>query len=548
MDSVPPSYKPEKAIQLLREQIERLSALKPRSLKDPEWEGWRRLTAEILDRAFGKPQGFSHQKTSEFLRIVKDAAGDETEGDEIAFENLRRKEQLYLESLIDLLALPEGKPMQKKSATAVPTDTVAGPTLEVAHVLFTDLVGYSQLPMDQGAQLVERLTAIVEGTKAFRRAKNSNQLILLPTGDGMALAFFGDPLAPVKCAVEISRVLRSEPELKLRMGIHSGPVFRTIDINEASNVAGGGINLAQRVMDCGDEGHILLSQSIADVLRQLSNWREHFHDVGIQEVKHGEQLHIFNLHGSDFGNPQPPKKSQRQEPAPSPGTGKQRVAVLAAAAVIAIAVIAFSWNPVRCTIIPDATGCSLTLDPSMGRMFNYWITLQKYRDGRPFEDPIQLTREVLFEADYRIFLHLTSPQDGYLYIINEGPYPIDGLPSYNVLFPNTLMNNGEPFLPAGAGFQIPESGGFAFDQEKGREKLWLIWATEAVPELEAVKDLANPTDQGVIRDAGEKQAIQRFLARHSSSEVAVEELEREKQTLVSTRESVLVHLVPLEHY
>ncbi len=181
-------------------------------------------------------------------------------------------------------------------------------------------------------------------------------------------------------------------------------------------------------------------------------------------------------------------------------------------------------------------------------MFNYWITLQKYRDGRPFDDPIQLTREVLFEADCRIFLHLTSPQDGYLYIINEGPNPVDELPSYNVLFPNTLMNNGDPFLPADAGFQIPESGGFAFDQEKGTEKVWFIWATEGVLELEAVKDLANPTDQGVIRDAGKKQAIQRFLARHLSSEVAVEELEREKRTLVSSRESVLVHLVPLVHY
>ena len=442
---------------------------------------------------------------------------------------------------------PEEKPVEKKSTTALPTDTVAGPKLEVAHVLFTDLVGYSQLPMDQGAQLVERLTAIVEGTKAFRRAKNSKQLILLPTGDGMALAFFGDPVAPVKCAVEISRVLRSEPELKLRLGIHSGPVFRTVDINEASNVAGGGINLAQRVMDCGDAGHILLSQSIADVLRQLSNWREHLHDVGIQEAKHGERLHIFNLHGSDFGNPEAPKKSRPHGAAPSPGAGKQRVAVVAAAGVIAIAVIAFSWTPVRCMITPDASGCSLTLDPSTGRMFNYWITLQKYRDGRPFEDPVQLMREVLFEADYRIFLHLTSPQDGYLYIVNEGPNLIDGLPSYNVLFPITLMNDGEPFLPAGSRFQIPESDGYQFDQEKGTENLWFIWAGKAVPELEAVGP-ANATNRGVVRDTGKKQAIQKLLARHSGSDVTVEEREREKRTLVSSRESVLVHLVPLEHY
>ena len=122
------------------------------------------------------------------------------------------------------------------------------PRLEVAHVLFTDIVGYSRLAMDEGAELVEGLIRIIENTEPYKQAKQDDQLVLLPTGDGVALTFFGDPIAPVECAVQISRALKSRPELKLRMGVHSGPVFRTVDINRARNVAGGGINLAQRVM------------------------------------------------------------------------------------------------------------------------------------------------------------------------------------------------------------------------------------------------------------------------------------------------------------
>ena len=157
----------------------------------------------------------------------------------------------------------------------------------MAHVLFTDIVAYSRLPMDQQEKLLNHLQEAVRYTQEFARAQASDQLIRLPTGDGMALVFLGDVEAPVRCALELHRILRRWPEIHLRMGIHTGPVYRVEDINAARNVAGGGINIAQRVMDCGDAGHILISNTVADVLDQLSKWKPALHDLGEAEVKHG---------------------------------------------------------------------------------------------------------------------------------------------------------------------------------------------------------------------------------------------------------------------
>jgi class 3 adenylate cyclase len=187
------------------------------------------------------------------------------------------------------------------------TETGNAPRLEIAHVLFTDIVGYSRLPMDRQTRVLQELYDIVRGTQEYRRAKRG-QIISLPTGDGMALVFFGDPETALRCAVEIGRALRKAPSLQLRMGVHSGPVYRVADINTNMNVAGGGINMAQRVMDCGDAGHILVSRRVADDMLQLSTWEGLIHDLGEAEVKHGVRVQIFNVHGEGYGNPAPPKK------------------------------------------------------------------------------------------------------------------------------------------------------------------------------------------------------------------------------------------------
>jgi class 3 adenylate cyclase len=175
-------------------------------------------------------------------------------------------------------------------------------------VLFVDIVGYSKLLIDQQRRSLELLNEIVRGTDQFRKAEASHRLITIPTGDGMALVFYNAPEAPVECALEISRAAREHPELKLRMGVHSGPVSGVVDVSGRANIAGAGINIAQRVMDCGDAEHILLSRHVAEDLEQLGHWKKHLHDLGEAEVKHGAHVSVVNLYTEELGNPEVPQK------------------------------------------------------------------------------------------------------------------------------------------------------------------------------------------------------------------------------------------------
>src|SRR4029434_1387149 len=168
--------------------------------------------------------------------------------------------------------------------------------LEIGHVLFMDVVGYSTLLLDEQSELQEQLTQIVLNSEQVRAAEAEDKLIRVPTGDGMALVFFNSPEAPVRCAIEISQALKGSPHNRLRMGIHSGPVNEVRDVNDRTNVAGAGINIAQRVMDCGDAGHILLSKHLADDLADYRHWRPYLHDLGECEVKYGLRLHLVNLY------------------------------------------------------------------------------------------------------------------------------------------------------------------------------------------------------------------------------------------------------------
>ncbi|OFV96903.1 MAG: hypothetical protein A3H94_03315 [Acidobacteria bacterium RIFCSPLOWO2_02_FULL_60_20] len=180
--------------------------------------------------------------------------------------------------------------------------------LEMAYVLFMDIVAYSKMSMGLQSQRITDLVNIVRETPTYKRAQQSDQIISLPTGDGMALVFFQNPTSAVECATEISRALKTNPEIKLRMGVHSGPVYRIADINTNRNVAGGGINLAQRVMDCGDAGHILVSKAVADILGQLGDWEPMLHDLGEAEVKHGVKVNVVNFYTGEVGNAQLPEK------------------------------------------------------------------------------------------------------------------------------------------------------------------------------------------------------------------------------------------------
>src|SRR5437870_8329001 len=170
--------------------------------------------------------------------------------------------------------------------------------LEIAHVLFIDIVGYSKLSINEQRGAVDELTQIVRATEQFQKAEAANRLIKIATGVGMALVFYTSPEAPAQCAVEISRALKGH-RLQLRMGIHSGPVSGVVDVNERANLAGAGINMAQRVMDCGDAGHILLSKRVAEDLAEYEQWRPLLHDVGACEVKHGVRVSVVNLYSDE---------------------------------------------------------------------------------------------------------------------------------------------------------------------------------------------------------------------------------------------------------
>src|SRR4029077_11148898 len=174
---------------------------------------------------------------------------------------------------------------------------------EIGHVLFIDIVGYSQLLITEQSEQIQTLKEIVRGTEQVRRAEAEGKLLRLPTGDGGALVFRNTPEAPVLCAIEIAKALKSHPELRVRMGIHSGPVNEITDLNEQANIAGAGINIAQRVMDCGDAGHILLSRHLAEDLEQYPHWQQYLHNLGECEVKHGVRLGLVNLCRDDIGNP-----------------------------------------------------------------------------------------------------------------------------------------------------------------------------------------------------------------------------------------------------
>lgn len=191
--------------------------------------------------------------------------------------------------------------------------------LEIAHVLFIDVVGYSKLLVNEQREVLQQLNHLVRKTPQFRKSERSGKLIRIPSGDGMALVFFHSPEEPVQCALEIARVVRNDPKIRLRMGVHSGPIDQVEDVNDRSNVAGVGINLAQRVMDCGDADHILISKRVADDLAQDSLWQPLLHELGEIEMKHGVKLGIVNLYTAELGNPHPPDKLSHQA-----GAVKQR--------------------------------------------------------------------------------------------------------------------------------------------------------------------------------------------------------------------------------
>src|SRR5262252_1506948 len=240
----------------------------------------------------------------------------------------------------------------------MPLDTASEVKLEIGHVLFLDIVGYSKLLITQQSEQLEILRKIARATEQFRAADAEGKLLRLPTGDGGALVFRTTPEAPVLCALEISRELKKHPELRVRMGIHSGPVNAITDLNEQANIAGAGINIAQRVMDCGDAGHILLSKHVAEDLEHFPRWQPYLHELGDCEVKHGVRVSIVNLYTNDAGNAVLPTRLAAQKR--SHGKGKQstgfRTLLIAAIVLICLGVPAIIFTPALLKSLRSSTG------------------------------------------------------------------------------------------------------------------------------------------------------------------------------------------------
>ena len=259
--------------------------------------------------------------------------------------------------------------------------------LDIGHVLFIDIVGYSKLLITEQSEQMEKLREIVRGTEQFRSAEAAGKLLRLPTGDGGALVFRTNPESPVSCAMEISKELEKHPALRVRMGIHSGPVNEITDLNEQANIAGAGINIAQRVMDCGDAGHILLSRHVAEDLEQYPRWRSHLHDLGECEVKHGVRVSVVNLYTEGVGNAELPEKFKRPDGrAPQSGAkeASQRSKVPKWAmigAVVAIVVIGLLFWSKRTPTISAAPDKSIAVLP--------FENLSEERQNEYFADGVQ---------------------------------------------------------------------------------------------------------------------------------------------------------------
>ena len=256
-------------------------------------------------------------------------------------------------------------------------DEKTKPRLEIAHVLFIDIVGYSKLLTDEQSEALQELNQIVRNTEAVREAEAAGHLIILPTGDGMALVFTGSVERPAECALEVSQALRAQPSLPLRMGIHSGPVQHVRDANARENISGVGINIAQRVMDCGDAGHILVSKRFADDLAQHRRWQRYLHELGDVEVKHGVVVSLVNLYAETIGNPAPPScvaGVRRTEPGVTPRKGLSPVAwaiFIIAALLLLLAIVSVIFAPAIMRSVDknraaSAAAPTATASPSLG--------------------------------------------------------------------------------------------------------------------------------------------------------------------------------------
>jgi len=412
----------------------------------------------------------------------------------------------------------------------------------MASVLFTDIVGFSRNTLERQSVLLDQLQQVVRATKEFQHAEKAGKLLKLPTGDGMALVFFQDPVSPVRCAIEIQNALKAHPELLLRTGVHTGPIYRQADIKDNANVVGGGINLAQRVMDCGDAGHILVSRAVAEVLEQLDDWPQYLKCLGTFEAKHGVQLEIYNVVRDGAGVEGPPLKLKGLEVGPKTVAPSRLLLPLGIGAVV-LALAAAGWFMFRPTPPPPEPQPKAVVEEPT-RLLQYYVTVQRYRNKVAFKEPLRFAKEVPLESDYLCTVVVTAAESGYLYIIDEGPESTPDKPDINGFFPDPRVRDGSAHLDAGQIFSTPP---LKLDEQVGKERLWLIWSADSLPELEVIKQYVNPKDRGTVKDPQQARAIALFLKKYPKGNSTLEQDEKGTTTTLRGTGKVLVRVIELTH-
>ncbi len=443
-------------------------------------------------------------------------------------------------------------------------------TLDMAYVFFADIVGYSLQPTDQQSRQLRQLQDVVRHTRQFATAHAADQLVKLPTGDGMALVFFtSNPLPAVECALEVARRLRGEAQTPVRIGIHAGPVYRVPNISSQNNVAGGGIDTAQRVMNCGDAGHVLVSQPVAEVLQQLNQWRERLHDLGEAEVVHGARIRIYNLFTADAGNPETPAKlvplsrlNSETIPAtamPPKKSATPKAAVIAGALAVLVLIIsgALFWLN-RSSDAPATSNQNTnaaTTQP-VERTLNFWLTVQKMKDGREDGAPFQSEGRDVFTDGWRFRLNVSSKDAGHLYLLNESPATggsaASDEPRYQILFPSPQIKSGDARLPAAETVTIPSESWYFFtgakEGQRGTEKMWMVWSKDPLPTFEDLKNVpAEKSGVRAIGDPKQTDAVQKFLTQNSTDMPVAERDRQKRQNVIRGKGDTVVNLIELEH-
>ena len=428
--------------------------------------------------------------------------------------------------------------LNEPSSTEIAGDD-APPQLEMAYVLFMDIVGYSKLPMDLQAEYLGQLQEVVRRSPAFAQGQMADQLIRLPTGDGMALAFLGGPLSAVRCAFEVAETLKEYPHIELRMGVNAGPVYRFADINANRNVVGGGINVAQRVMDLGDAGHILLSQTVASVLLELSEWRNRLVDLGTHAVKHGLLIHVYNIYTDSVGNPSIPAKLVAPTAGPRQTHSKPRFS-LPLRIVFAIMVIAATLTGTLVWFVGRKPAVRI-----LPHTVSYWALAQTYKNNKPYGQPLRLSGNTMnFGTGDEVQFFITSSDSGHLYLLSEEPSHGDS-GSYFLLFPTPMANNSSSQIQANVEIATDRS---VFDARVGTERVWIVWSASAIPEIE--EEISRWKDKeylGEITEPTRVALIKHLIEEGSKDQGHVEQDDGNNRVDIKGLGNVIVRPVTLAH-